>query len=83
MTHISTTLLYDISIAGRLKYHESSYLSQATSTQLKKHIQHLVETKKITKEIIRTKNGSHYSTIFYLSIKNETSYPNTCSPQSN
>jgi len=69
MTLTTTSLLSDIIRAGRLRYVEASYLSQASSTQLKNEIKHLIEAGKITKEIIKKKEGNKYSTFIYLSIK--------------
>lgn len=64
-----TSILADITLAGRLKYIEASYLNQATATQLKREIQHLIDAGKISKEIIKIKTGNKYSTFIYLSLK--------------
>ncbi len=71
MTLISTSFLSDIQRVGRMKYLESHYSAQATSSQLKNEIKHLIDTGKITKEVIKKKIGTKYSTFVYLSIKEQ------------
>lgn len=68
MTQTSTSLLADITAAGRMKYTQAYYLAQATPSQLKKEIKHLIDGGLITKQIIKKKEGNKYSTFIYLTI---------------
>ena len=63
LTSFQLEVLKDIAEAGRFKYHQAKFDSEA-----KEEIKQLVDEGHINKETIRSKLGNKYSTFIYFSL---------------
>ncbi len=68
MEEIKQKLLNDIFEEKRLKYHHFNY-PDLSPTQMNAIIKELISEDKIVRDIVKKKNGMHYTSHVYLEAK--------------